>query len=106
MIDILLAAATIALAILYSAERIVNQMAISRAAFDADLAGVITAINQLVTDVQALITAINAGQDFTAEANTVASDLAAIQAVDASVTGETGSLGAAPPSGAATKPPA
>lgn len=78
---------------------------------ETTLAGAVTAlsgvITQLGTDINALIAAVQAGQDFTNEINAVNANLAtatatatsvagvttAAQAEDTAVTGETGSLG-------------
>jgi len=68
----------------------------TRAQLDAILAQLTTLDTQLATDVAALIAAIQAGQDFTPELNTVQAALTSIQASDTAVTGETGTLGGAP----------
>jgi hypothetical protein len=78
-------------------ERNEKEMAETREQLDAILTQVTTLTTQLATDVAALLTAINNGQDFQAEADQVQASLTALQNIDTSVTTETGQLGGTPP---------
>ena len=65
---------------------------------DTVIAGLGTGVTQLVTDVQALIAAVQAipGQDFTNEVNAINTDITNLQGLDTSVTAETGTLNPPP----------
>jgi hypothetical protein len=77
----------------------VKNMAESLQQLDAVIAGLGTGVNQLITDTNALIAAVQAipGQDFTNEVTAIQTDITNLQTLDTSVTAETGTLGGAPP---------
>lgn len=62
---------------------------------DSAISGLGTGITQLIADTQALITAVQniPGQDFSSEVDAINDDIANLQSLDTSVTGETGTLG-------------
>lgn len=76
---------------------------------DAVIAGLGTGVQQLITDTNALIAAVQniPGQDFTAEVNAIQGDITNLQTLDTAVTGETGTLGggSTPPPAPGVKPP-